>query len=573
MKKQSNYDLNPSFSVAGSAVSCWDEIAPILRQQQVLILECYPGVDQQQLKQNLLPALPPDWQLLEMETLRLPSDQIEQLLSRHLGSDRVFGYLAPFQLADFYSATVIENSCANMPQQQLCIYGTGASLMLPYFPQATLVYVSITRWQIQQQMRSGMANWSIDNPTEDILRKYKRGFFIEWRAADRQKKRLFDRIDYYLDGNDCQQPTMVTGSDYRNALQSLCQQPFRVRPFFDPAPWGGQWMRQVCGLPEQEKNYGWCFDGVPEENSLLLDFANGQLEVPAIDLVLYQPIALLGEQNFARFGAEFPIRFDFLDTFSGGNLSLQVHPDADYIYQNFGIRYTQDESYYLLDSAADGSVYLGLQNGVEPGKMIAALQEAQQGEKPFPAEQFVNRFPANKHDHVLIPAGTVHCSGSNTMVLEISATPYIFTFKIWDWGRLGLDGLPRPIHLEHGKQVIRWDRNRQWVSANLINQVYQTAAGDGWREEHTGLHQLEFIETRRTWFSKAFTVESGNTVTVLNLVEGSAATISSPDGLFAPYQVHYIETVIIPAAIPRFTVTPANNSQHALLRAWVRSNA
>ncbi len=74
------------------------------------------------------------------------------------------------------------------------------------------------------------------------------------------------------------------------------------------------------------------------------------------------------------------------------------------------------------------------------------LRRAGSGEKPFDDDRFVNQIPAKKHDHFLIPAGTVHCSGAGTMVLEISATPYIFTFKLWDWGRLGLDGLPRPVH-------------------------------------------------------------------------------------------------------------------------------
>jgi len=156
---------------------------------------------------------------------------------------------------------------------------------------------------------------------------------------------------------------------------------------------------------------------------------------------------LLGEAVQARFGDEFPIRFDFLDTMGGGNLSLQVHPPADYIRQTFGMRYTQDESYYLLDAGPDATVYLGLKTGADPAAMLAALDAAQAGGQPFAPEQFVNRWPAKKHDHFLIPAGTVHCSGANSLVLEISATPYIFTFKLWDWGRPGLDGVPRPIHL------------------------------------------------------------------------------------------------------------------------------
>lgn len=58
----------------------------------------------------------------------------------------------------------------------------------------------------------------------------------------------------------------------------------------------------------------WAFDGVPEENSLYLNYGGVRIESPAMNLILYQPRETLGEKNYARFGAEFPIRFDFLDT-------------------------------------------------------------------------------------------------------------------------------------------------------------------------------------------------------------------------------------------------------------------
>jgi len=282
---------------------------------------------------------------------------------------------------------------------------------------------------------------------------------------------------------------------------------------------------------------------------------------------------LLGENVYARFGAEFPIRFDFLDTMDGGNLSLQVHPSNEYIREHFGVFYTQDESYYMLDVKEDAFVYLGLKENVEPAAMITDLESAQDGGPWFDAEKHIEKWPVKKHDHVLIPAGTVHCSGKNSMVLEISATPYIFTFKLWDWGRLGLDGLPRPINIGHGKQNIEWSRTTDWVAKNLLHRVETMAEGDGWREERTGLHETEFIETRRHWFSKKVLHDTEGNLNVLNLVEGREAIVESPTGAFEPFVVHFAETFIVPAAVGEYSIRPFGESEAqecATLKAFVR---
>ena len=331
-------------------------------------------------------------------------------------------------------------------------------------------------------------------------------------------------------------------------------------------------MRRSFGLPDGPPNYAWGFDCVPEENSLLLGFGGARIETPAIDLVLRSPRELLGEHVFGRFGAEFPIRFDLLDTMEGGNLSLQVHPLAPFIRRHFGMAYTQDESYYLIDGGDDAHVFLGLKEGIDPGAFAADLQFAQKGDRPFPAEQYVNVWPAQKHDHFLIPAGTVHCSGRNCVVLEISATPYIFTFKLWDWGRLGMDGEPRPIHLSHGLKNIQWDRTTRWVERELINRLAPISANEYWCEERTGLHESQFIETRRHWFTGPVLHDTHNTVNVLDLVQGNCALVESPQGAFDPMVVHYAETFIVPASVGPYVVRPIDKSRDpcATVKAYVR---
>jgi mannose-6-phosphate isomerase class I len=243
------------------------------------------------------------------------------------------------------------------------------------------------------------------------------------------------------------------------------------------------------------------------------------------------------------------------------------------VRERFGLAYTQDESYYLLDAEKGASVYLGLKKGIDPHAMLLDLDAAQSDGLDFDTERYVNKWAAKKHDHFLIPAGTVHCSGTGSMVLEISATPYIFTFKLWDWGRLGLDGRSRPIHLERGVENIQWDRTTAWVKESLINRVEGLASGDGWREERTGLHELEFIETRRHWFTGVVPHETNGTVNVINLTEGEEAVVESPSRAFQPFVVHYAETFIVPAQVGSYTIRPHGNErrkQFATVKAFVR---
>ena len=574
LSSRSNYDKAPSVEVPGHACDVgWSAIAA--RLGGVVAVECYPGVDEAEIIRQLEPRLMPAVVIRARDAMR-PADQIDRLLEPYLGgNDPVFGFMSGLPMEAFFDPA----ACAALAERvrtaaSALIVGTGATLIAPRAD--VLVYADLARWEAQLRFRRGeTANLGADNQSTPAGLKYKRAYFVDWRVADQFKRPLLARSDYVLDTHDPVRPKLARGTAVREGLRRASGQPFRVVPFFDPAPWGGQWMKRVCGLDPLVANYGWCFDCVPEENSLYLGFGDEQrFELPSLDLVLQHPRELLGEAVQGRFGDEFPIRFDFLDTMGGGNLSLQVHPLTESIRRTFGMRYTQDESYYLLDALPDATVYLGLKTGVDRQAMLAALEEAQAGGPPFEADRFVNRWPARKHDHFLIPAGTIHCSGMNSMVLEISATPYIFTFKLWDWDRPGLDGAPRPIHLQHGREVIQWDRDTEWTRRELVNRIVPVGAGAGWVEERTGLHELEFIETRRHWFTGTVPHDTHGGVNVLNLVEGREAVVESPTGAFPPLTAHYAETFIVPASVGPYTIRPgegAAGAPCATIKAYVRT--
>ncbi|MGH9587785.1 MAG: class I mannose-6-phosphate isomerase [Acidobacteriaceae bacterium] len=574
------YDRFP-YIPSGSREEChvgWAAIAQAIRsrvrQKSVVVIECYPGVFLDELQHEISSAFSKAKLICTADLFR-PAPEVDKMLQRWLGDDPVFGMMNPVEIEDFFDADRLiaaRARCATTTQP-LIVIGTGASLVCP--KSDLLIYADMARWEIQMRQRANeIGNLGTDNLEERPSLKYKRAFFIDWRAADRLKKRLLSKINILLDTNIPGEPKAISGEVFRRSLAAVVNRPFRVVPFFDPGPWGGHWMERVLGLPTNgAPNHAWCFDCVLEENSLLLGFGDLRVEIPSVNLVFAHPEALLGKNIVSRFGAEFPIRFDFLDTIGGGNLSLQVHPLTSYIRDHFGMDYTQDESYYMLDAEPDACVYLGLKEGIDRDAMVHDLERAQRGGFDFPAEQYVNRFPARKHDHFLIPAGTVHCSGRDSMVLEISATPYIFTFKLWDWGRLGLDGRPRPIHLKHGAANIQWNRTTEWVRRSLINQVEPVASGDGWREERTGLHALEFIETRRHWFTGTVPHDTRGTVHVLNLIEGDRAILESPTHAFEPFIINYAETFIVPAAVGPYTIRPCGevrNRKYGTIQAQVR---
>ena len=561
--RKSNYDKYPSTAVSGTAVVGWNNIVDTLSSsfssEPVWAIDLYVGSYETDFFDVFQKT---GRQLVDVRTLMRTENEIEELTKRFLTDDVLFGYISNIRLSEYFDKEKIEKLNQRISEGgQYIIIGTGAGYVTS--SDVPVVYADLARWEIQQRFRRHEVKaLGIDRHEEAPSLQYKRGYFNDWNICDAHKDELFysGRIRFWLDHNDRKQPKLITHSQLTEGLRQTVARPFRVVPFFDPAPWGGQWMKEVCDLNREEQNYGWCFDCVPEENSLLLQTENETLEFPSQDLVLWQSKPLLGERVWSRFGRSFPIRFDFLDTMGGGNLSLQVHPTNEFAHREFGLAYTQDESYYLLDAADDAVVYLGLKEGIDSVQMIEDLRAAQRGEISFPAEKYVNKFHARKHDHYLIPNGTIHCSGQNSMVLEISSTPNIFTFKLWDWNRLGLDGKPRPINVERGKDVIQWERTTPFVMEQLYNHFEVLSQEEGIQEERTGLHANEFIETRRHTFSKTVEHDTQGGVNVLNLCEGEEVSVESPTGAFEPFIVHYAETFIVPAAVGAYTITPSGIS-------------
>jgi mannose-6-phosphate isomerase class I len=542
---------------------------------KLLTVDCYTGVYYDLLKSKLQEIN--NARLIDTLEIFKSENEINALTEQFLTEDILFGFYSNLSISDYFDEEKLRFARESIEQASgtVIVFGYGAQ----YVTTGDInIYADMPRWEIQQRMRRKEVNGlGVNNKEETFSLQYKRGLFNDWKALDKHKKTIYDTVDFWLDTVKVDLPKLIDKETFFKGMDKAASSPFRLVPFFDPAPWGGQWMKEVCDLDRSVSNFGWCFDCVPEENSLLLKINDIEFEMPSVNLVYTRSRELLGDPVEARFGKEFPIRFDLLDTIGGGNLSLQVHPTTEYARENFGLAYTQDESYYIMDTKEDTYVYLGLRNDINPDEMVADLNKAQKDPFfVFDVDKYVNKVPVKKHDHFLIPGGTVHCSGKDTLVLEISSTPNLFTFKLWDWQRLGLDGKPRPINVDRGKKVIVWGRDTGFTYRELVNKVKILNDTGTVREEKTGLHKNEFIETRRHIFTEKATHYTNDSVNVLNLVEGDSVIVESLNGDFEPFVVHYAETFVVPARIKTYTVRPYGNSKGnecITIKASVRFNA
>ncbi len=564
------YDIYPSFSLGtGRIAGGYDALAQQLAGAQQAVIDGFPGVLWEDFRERLAAALHARsvrvaW--CDVGSALLPPAAIDALIAPYLGgNDPIFGFCFGGELRAFFDHGKLAQLAPDPSADLNILYGCGAALA---GWEGALVYVDVPKNEIQFRQRAGTASCLGAAGPLDPKTAYKRSYFVDWPAANRHKAGLYSRIDWIVDGQRPDEIVFAAGGDLRQGLDRMANSYFRVRPWFEPGPWGGQWIRQrMPQLAQDVPNYAWSFELIVPENGLVFESDDWLLEV-SFDFLMYRNPADITGDGAAAFGHEFPIRFDFLDTFDGGNLSVQCHPRPEYIRRNFGERYTQDETYYILDSGPQARCYLGFQADIDPGAWRQALDTSFRDATPVDINRFVQSHPARKHDLFLIPNGTIHCSGTDTLVLEISATPYIFTFKMYDWMRLDLDGRPRPLNIDRAFDNLYFERKGDMVPAELISEPRRIDGGPGWQLIHQPTHRHHFYDVERYEFSGAVEVATRGSCQVMSLVEGASVLLETANG--ERQRFHFAETFVVPAAAGSYRLISEEGAPIKVVKSFIK---
>ena len=479
-----------------------------------------------------------------------------------LADDPDFAPLSRADLAEFFAELPAPEARAD---SVTVVFGPGAALA----PYDLLWYADLPKRHAEAGITRGRGR-NLGQPAGTGAGTTRRLFYIDWPVLDRHRDTLVGGVDLWLDTQQPQDPAWLAGPALREALDGLAGQPFRTRPTFNTTSWGGHWAQEQLGFNREAANTALGYELIAPESGILVGAPDGpRVEVPLQALVALHPEEILGESVHAMFGTSFPIRFDYLDTVGGGNLSVHCHPQSDYMRRVFGWPYTQHETYYLMRAGERSKVFLGLQEGADVEAFHDSAHAADAHGAPFDIERYVQVFPAEAGQLYLVPAGTPHGSGEGNVVLEVSATPYLYSLRFYDWLRRDAADRQRAVHVEHAFRNLDPARSGAAVSRELVQRPRPLRAGDGWREEVLGALPAMFFQVHRIAVEpgRAAEQQTDGRFHVLTVVDGQGVVITTAAG--HRHSVHYAETLAIPASVNAYRVHNPGPEPVRLVKAQV----
>ena len=511
---------------------------------------------------------------------------IERLVRPTMTRDKTFGRIFRGKLEDFLDQDRVaglrerlarsKKQRSRSPRLILC-FGSGAACKPLRSLYDMVFYRDITREEITRRSSRGLVlplgARTRQGPGKDqpAYLAGKRFHYVDFPVLDKERKSLIKRIHYYIDDNLAGRPKLISRSVLDEMVSHRAQGPFQLKAFHDAGVWGGQWLKKVRKLREEMVNCAWAYELMAYHMSIKLPLGDTFLEIPFPVMLDRHPNKIMGPRVDRRFKGLWPIRVNYDDCWKGGDMAIQIHPDAAYIKRAFRESLHQDESYYIMDATSDAYVHLGLKEGVDIAEFHELVRRAERDGIPFDHRRFVNVFPARQGDLFLIPAGTVHASGKGCVVLELSSTTDRYTFHFYDYLRPDLNGKLRDIHADHAFRMLHKypHRNTPWVKKNLIQRPKCIRRGKDWAEYAIGRLEGLVFEVRRFEFATAVQDDTRGMPHVLSLVDGEAVYIRPLAFPERAFRLPFSETAIVPACSGKYTIENAGRAPCKVLKTLV----
>lgn len=390
-------------------------------------------------------------------------------------------------------------------------------------------------------------------------RVIRRCYYCDFEMAVNSRKELLqsDAIDYMVLSDDVRNVKMLPRKSFDEVCSQLVKYPFRAKPVYLEGVWGGTFMKKLRNLPDEMRNAAWVFDFIPMEVSVLVEAGENVLDINYCTFVHKEGVKLMSEDCVKKFHGYFPIRFNYDDSYhSTGNMSIQCHSGSKFNIEQYGEFGRQDESYYVCATGHDAKTFIGFRDDADIPQFFKDIEAADTEHKPCDYMKYVSYEESKPGLQVMIPAGTIHSSGRNQVVLEIgSLTIGSYTYKMYDYLRLDFDGKQRPIHTRLGEKTVAQDRRTTWVRENIVQKPRLAEEGEGWQEYIVGENPLLYFSLRRLEFEKVCEQDThGERFHVLALVDGEKVRIRSVEHPERYYDAGYLDIICVPADMGKYVI-------------------
>lgn len=512
---------------------------------------------------------------IDFTTTYKSSGQLEKELSGYLEEDKekdpvlLYGKLFKGSYSDLVDSQKIIDLEASLKQESkeskelIIVFGCGSTLGMLRSLYDFIVYFDVTPKKSILRAKSGSYTNIGDDVAKPVKAMLRRCYYVDFEVAGHLRWDLLrsNAIDFYISSDDPDNLKLIPREAFNNIMDSLSKQPFRCKPVYIEGVWGGHYVTKLRNLPDTMKNCAWVFDLIPLEVSVVVEAGGLLLEFPYFTFIQKKGNALMGDECVEKFHGYFPIRFNYDDTYhSSGNMSIQVHSGHKYNVENFNEYGRQDESYYIIATAHGAKTYVGFNEECDPAEFMREAKRSEKEGIKIDYEKYVNYVDSKPGIQIMLPAGTIHSSGRNQLILEIgSLSVGSYTYKLYDYLRSDLDGKPRPIHTYHGERVLCNDRKTSWVNENLVQQPKLARKGEGWAEYIVGEHDLLYFSLRRLEFENSIEDNTNGKFHVLTLIDGEKVIVESLDNPEFSYTQNYLEMVVVPANIGRYRVRNLGN--------------
>ena len=397
-----------------------------------------------------------------------------------------------------------------------------------------------------------------------INRTIRRCYYCDFECAVRNRHELWENNvpDWYVLDNDPQNLQLMPFGTFSDICAQLVKYPFRAKPCYLEGVWGGSYMKKLRNLPDEMRNAAWVFDFIPMEVSVVVEAGDEKLDINYCSFVHKEGVNLMGEDCVKKFEGYFPIRFNWDDSYhSTGNMSIQCHSGGEYNVKNYNEFGRQDESYYVVVTGHDAKTFIGFRDDADIPQFFRDIEAADTEHKPCDYMKYVSYEESKPGLQVMLPAGTIHSSGRNQVILEIgSLTIGSYTYKMYDYLRLDFDGKQRPIHTRLGEENVRQDRRYSVIHdpespEYIVQKPRLSASGEGWEEYILGENPQVYFSLRRLEFEKKCEQDTGGKLFhVLTLVDGDAVRVRSVRHPERYFDLQFMDIVCVPADMGRYVI-------------------